>query len=104
MNYKSKELNDVIACSESMLKDAEAGNWDNVIALEAKRSKALNELFSLPFTQQDRDQNSERIGQLLSVNSKLESITARARENIKDEVRGLSKGRRAMGAYAQHAG
>ena len=104
MNYKTKELMDVIKLSEMMLKDAEVGNWESVFAAESKRNDILNELFSLPFSKKDKEENNEIIQQVLVINKKLESVTAQARDEIKKEFSSINKGRHAVGVYAQNTG
>ena len=72
MNYTCKQFSDVIEYSQTMLKEAEAGNWDKVFAVEKQRSTTLKELFSPPFTKNDKDENNEKILQILNINNKLE--------------------------------
>lgn len=104
MNGKAKQLLDVIECSEIMLKEAKAGNWENVFSVEKQRNNALKETFSLLFTQKDKDENNEKILQILSINKKLEAITANARDEIRKQAGSINKGRRAVGMYAQYIG
>jgi len=104
MKYKCKQLMDVIDYSETMLKDAEAGNWRNVFNIEAERSKVLKDLFTIPFTKEDKNEYNQHILQVLVINKKLESITAQARDHIRNEAGAVNKGRRAVGVYAQNTG
>lgn len=104
MEYKCKELVDVIEYSESMLKEAEAGNWEKVIAMEKKRDDRLKKIFSLAFSNSEKERNNEIILQILSINKQLESITSKARDTRRDQAGAISKGRQAVGIYAQHVG
>lgn len=104
MNYKTKELMGIIELSESMIKDAEAGNWESVFAAESKRNNILKELFSHAFSKKDKEENNEIIQQVLVINKKLESAAAQARDTIKNEVSSINKGRHAVGMYAQNTG
>lgn len=86
MNYTCKQFSDVIEYSQTMLKEAEAGNWDNVFAVEKQRSNTLKELFSPPFTKNDKEENNEKILQILNINNKLEVITSKARDDIRNQA------------------
>ena len=102
--HKSEQLSDVIEYSETMLREAEAGNWKNVFTLETQRSHALKELFTPPFTKKDKDDNNEKILQILNINKKLEAITSKARDDIKKQADSINKGRHAVNMYAQNTG
>ena len=104
MNYKCKQLSDVIEYSETMLKEAETGNWENVFAIEKQRSHTLKELFSPQFTKNEKDEYNEKILHILNINKKLEGITSTARDELKNQAGSINKGRRAVGMYAQNTG
>ena len=104
MNDKYKQFSDVIEYSETMLKQAEAGNWKDVFKVEKQRSNALKELFSPPLTNNNKDENNERILQILNINKKLEAITSKARDDLRNQAGSISKGRHAVDMYAQNAG
>ena len=104
MDYKNKQLTDVIEYSETMLEEAEAGNWETVFTVERQRSQILKECFSPPFTKNDKDENNEKILQILNINKKLEAITSKARDDIRNQAGSINKGRHAVGMYAQNAG
>ena len=104
MSDKYKQFSDVIEYSQTMLKEAEAGNWENVFSVEKRRSQTLKKLFSPGFTEKDKDKNNAKILQILQINNKLEAITSRAREDIKKQVGSVNKGHHAVTMYAQNAG
>ena len=104
MNNKYKQFSDVIEYSQTMLKEAEAGNWENVFTVEKQRSTTLKECFSPPFTKNDKDEINKKILQILKINNKLEAITSKARDDIRNQAGSVNKGRQAVGMYAQNAG
>ena len=104
MNDKYKQFSDVIEYSETMLKEAEAGNWNEVFTLETQRSHTLKVCFSHSFTKEDKDANNEIILQILNINKKLEAITSKARDDIKNQAGSINKGRHAVNMYAQNTG
>ena len=104
MDYKKKQLTDVIEYSETMLKEAEAGNWENVFTVEKQRSNTLKELISPSFAKNNKDDNNEKILQILNINKKLEVITSKARDDIRNQAGSISKGRHAVDMYAQNTG
>jgi hypothetical protein len=104
MVYKYKQLTNVIEYSETMLNEAKSGNWENVFKIEKQRSNALKELFSSPFTKDDKDDNNEKILQILNINKKLESLTTKARDDIRNKAGSTNKSRHAVNMYAQNTG
>jgi hypothetical protein len=104
MVYKYKQLTNVIEYSETMLNEAKSGNWENVFKIEKQRSNALKELFSSPFTKDDKDDNNEKILQILNINKKLESLTTKARDDIRNQAGSINKSRHAVNMYAQNTG
>lgn len=102
MNNKSKQLLDVVEYSEAMLKDAEAGNWDKVIVFEAQRSELLEKLFSNPSGNKNVEDINNKIRKILGINKKIETIAANARENTRNEMYSINKGRQAVNLYAQN--
>ena len=104
MDYKNKQLTDVIEYSETMLKEAEAGNWETVFTVEKQRSQTLKEIFSPPFTKKDKNKNNGKILQILKINNKLEKITSKARDDIRHHVGSVNKSHNIVAMYAQNAG
>jgi hypothetical protein len=104
VNYKHKQLNGVIEYSESMLQEAESGNWKNVFNIEEKRSELIKKIYANPSTQDERQNNNEQIMQILVLNRQIEAITYRARDKARDQAGVINKGRQVVGAYAQNVG
>ena len=104
MDRKTAKLLEVFDYSEAMLKDAEAGNWDKVIATEAERSACLTKLFLVSSIEDFTDENENKIRQILNLNEKIESITVDARENIRKDIGSIGKGRKVVELYAQNRG
>ena len=104
MNYKHKKLMGVIEYSETMLREAESGNWENVFNIEEKRSELIKNIYANPSTQDERQNNNEQILQILVLNRQIETITSRARDNARDQAGTINKGRQVVEAYAQNTG
>jgi len=99
----NQQLHKAIECSEIMLRDAEAGNWENVFAIEAQRSALLEKLFSGTVKENNVQDMDDKIRKIIAINKKLEAITMQARDNTRDDIRSMSKGRHAVNQYAQTA-
>ncbi len=100
---RSKQLQSAITCSEIMLKDAQAGNWDRVFDIEAQRSELLEKLFSSENQGNSIDDMDARIREIIAINKKLEAITLQARDNAREDIASINKGRHAIDSYAQNA-
>lgn len=104
MNKIKKQLLDVVEYSESMLKDAQAGNWDRVIDIEVQRNELLENLFSGSSCHNEFHDIDSKIHQIIAINKKIENAAADARNGIQDDLTSLNKGRHAVGCYAQNTG
>ncbi len=100
---RKKQLQNAINYSETMLKDAEAGNWENVFAIEAQRSVLLEKLFSGTARDNNVQDMDNKIRKIIAINKKLEAITLQARDSTRDDISSINKGRHAVSAYSQHA-
>ena len=99
----NQQLHKAIECSEIMLKDAEAGNWEKVFDIEAQRSALLEKLFSGADKENNVQDMDDKIRKIIAINKKLEAITMQARDNTRDELSSMNKGRHAVSLYAQNA-
>lgn len=104
MSYKRNELKKITMLSKDMLVSAKENNWDNVIKLEKERNVVLKNLFSKSFTREEKLENDFIIRSLLKVNKELEILTTKEKESVRGEVSSVSKGKHAIGVYAQNMG
>ena len=100
---RNKQLQSAITCSEIMLKDAQAGNWDRVFDIEVERSELLEKLFSGSDRENNVDEMDAKIREIIAINKKLEAITQKARDDARDDIASIGKGRHAINSYAQNA-
>lgn len=96
-------ISDLIEYSHSMLKHAEAGEWETVVNDDAIRRELINAYFSEPSNIANEPDISTAIQQLLLINDKLEQLVTDARDKVKTEVTSISTGRKAVNAYAENA-
>jgi len=104
VNYKHQQLNGVIDYSKSMLREAESENWENVFNIEEKRSELIKKIYSNPSTIDERENNNEQILEILVLNRRIEAITSKARDNVRNQAGSINKGRQVVSAYAQNVG
>ena len=104
MNYKHQQLKGVIDYSKQMLREAESENWENVFAIEKKRSDLIKKIYSNPSTTDERDNNDEQISEILGLNQSIEAIISSARDDTRSQVESINKGRQVVNAYSQNVG
>ena len=100
---RNKQLQNAVACSETMLQNAEAGNWKKVFDIEAQRSELLERLFSGSSQDNTVQGMDEKIRKIIDINKKLEAITMQARDGAQHDITSINKGRHAINTYAQNA-
>ncbi len=103
MNIKNKQLKDVTNFSETMLKDAESGNWDSVMEIEVQRSGLLEKLFSTSHQDNDIDEMDSEIRKIIDINKKLETIAISVRDDSGQHIASMNNGRRAVNVYMQNS-
>jgi len=99
----NKQLHIAVECSEKMLRDAEAGNWENVFNIEAQRNMLLEKLFSSNNQENSVQEMDDKIRKIIAINEKLEAITLKARDSVRNDITSMSKGRHAVNVYEQTA-
>ncbi len=99
----NKQLHIAVECSEKMLRDAEAGNWENVFNIEAQRNLLLEKLFSSSNQENSVPEMDDKIRKIIAINDKLEAITLKARDWVRNDIASMSKGRHAVNVYEQNA-
>lgn len=103
MNSKNEQLQRVVEYSKTMLENAQAGNWDSVIKIEARRGELLKKLFSVSPQDNNVAEMDAEIRKIISINEKLEAITLSAREDARSDMASANKGRHAVDVYAQNS-
>lgn len=99
---RKNQLQNAVKCSETMLKDAKAGNWEKVYEIEVQRSELLGKLFSSSNQEINVDDMDDKIRKIIAINKKLEEITVKARANVHSDIISINKGRQAVNLYAQN--
>ncbi len=103
MDTKNKRLKDAIHCSEVMLKDAKAGNWDRVRDIEAQRGELLEKLFATSHQGNDTVEMDHNIRKIIDINKRLEAIAIDVRDDSGQHIASMNNGRRAVDVYMQHS-
>ena len=101
-NVLQQRLTALVEYSRDLLKQAQAGNWSEVIGAQPARDQDLHAFYAeegvakLPGI-------TEATQELLSINQSLERLALTARQTAVNEAVSIGKGRRAVQAYAQNA-
>lgn len=97
------QLKDAIDISESMLKNAEAGNWNNVMEIEHERAQLLEKLFATPNQANNIEVMDRDIHKIININNQLEAMAISARADTGRHIASMNNGRRAVSVYKQHS-
>jgi len=103
MCIKTKQLQNVMDCSETMLREAELGDWEKVINIESQRSTLLETLFSSSCQSNNIEGMDEKIKKIIAINTQLETLTLEARDSAGKDISSISKGRQAVDLYAKNS-
>lgn len=97
----SRQLADLVEHNRSMLKNAESGDWNQVVEAEAGRRRMLEAFYSSSEMHRVPDVNAAT-EEMLSINKELERLALLARKAATEGVVLINKGRRAVNAYGKH--
>ena len=99
----NEQFENVLNCSELMLQDAQVGNWNNVIEFEAQRSELLDKLFSASYQNKNVEDMDNKIRKIIAINKKLEDVALKAREDARNSLSAINKGRNAISLYGKNS-
>ena len=98
---RKQELDSILAQSRQMLVAAQEGDWEALTEWQNKRQERIRAFFRIAPARSEADMISAQIREILSLNEQLVALANRRRQDLKDEIRGLAKGRKATKAYQQ---
>jgi len=95
------QIADLIQLSQSMLDKAEAALWDDVISLEAERSKKIEAYFS-PDASSSDDTAAVRVGieTIQILNDQLMQLGHQQKKELSQALQELGQGKKAVNAYS----
>lgn len=99
---RKQELDSILAQSRQMLVAAQEGDWKALTEWQSKRQERIRAFFSISPTKAEAEMVNTQIHEILSLNEQLVALANRKRQDLKDEVRGLAKGRKATKTYQQN--
>lgn len=99
----TQQASRIMKYNQSMLKNAEAGEWDKVMEEELVCRKLVNQLYSIP----ERTPNIPGIKnvthEILITNEKITQLAIDAKEKIGVGASAIGNGRRAVSAYSNNS-
>ncbi|MFQ5643906.1 MAG: flagellar protein FliT [Thiogranum sp.] len=96
---RGQQLRDVIELSKDMLSKAQAGEWELVAGLEARRKALVAGCFEQPTSGQDAPEVAVAIREILSLNQQLTRLGEQCREQLGCDIHASKVGRNASEAY-----
>ncbi len=99
---QNDNIDELIGCSEKMLKHAEAGDWKSVALAEQHRRELINRLFRSPAANNGIPEINKIIQTIITINKKLEGLTIDARDKARSKIDKIKEGRLAVNSYVQH--
>ena len=84
-----------------MLTSAEAEDWNEVYAMEAKRRQQLEQLFAVPLPPHLLQSIRDEIEEIIRIDQSIVSLGNCTRQTLTQDMRTVIKGRTAVNAYQQ---
>lgn len=100
---KTKELEELLEHNSRMLKDAEAGNWDQVSERERIRQQLIKTFYSKQPLPHQAAMVASATLELQRVNERLTKLAMEARDKVTTELSEMGKNKAAISAYNKHS-
>ena len=97
-------LDEILDLSERMLHCAQAGEWDRVQWLEARRQRYIDECFPLDEPIPDPARVKARLEKIIDLDRRVVALAEATRGSVVEEAMALRRGRAATAAYGQAGG
>ena len=95
------QLVELVEYNRDMLKNAEAGNWDEVIEAEILRKKMFHAFYTT-HGEENLPDVASATRELLQINKSLEELATAARKAVTSEAVSTRNGQRAVNAYIKN--
>lgn len=94
---------EVMEMTGQMLEQAQAGEWSDVTAIEAKRSESMERFFSTPVPEKQAATVAEGIRWVMEQDKEIVRLGMTERDALIGKVKGVDTGRRALSAYMSNS-
>lgn len=92
---------DIMRLTHDMARQADAGEWDEVLRRETERRKAMEAFFAHGVSPADAEKLAEGMRELMALDKDVMVCCRRARDEAAEAATALGVGRRAQAAYTQ---
>jgi hypothetical protein len=89
----------ILEQSRTMLERARLGDWQKVMCLAAERDELVYRFFSEDPDAQDSCRVVEILNEVFRLNRRVEALTRKGRERIRENLQQVQEGRKAVHAY-----
>ncbi len=95
-------LQELLDCSLQMQRQAEAGEWLDVIETGARRQQLIDCFFERPVAAEESHDVEQVLRKMLQINEAIEELAVSSRGNAGNSIGAIQQGRRAVNAYAEN--
>lgn len=101
---REEQLARLLNLSQSMLLQAKAGDWAEVMHTGSRRQRLLEAFFERSPSPQEACEVANVLRGMLQVNDEIETLALNSRTGLEENIGSIQQGRRAVQAYASNAG
>ncbi len=99
---RERQWSAIMALSRRMLEAAKAQAWDDLLTLEPRRRELLDTFFAQAVDAGEAQTVAAGIQEILQRDEEITRLGEAVREQAAVQLKAMSKGRRAVQAYARH--
>ncbi len=93
------QLEQIVTLSETMLKDAENGDWECVIEMRDKREQLIESCFPVEETCADPAGMRQRLSHVIALDGQVMALAKQQQKDLGKALSDLNVGRQATAAY-----
>ena len=97
-----QQIQSILKLSNQMMDAARARNWEALEHMESERQELLADIFSMPIADNEIQDVSQGIQQVLELNQQIMAMGRGGRQEIAAEINRFNLGRRAKQAYGKN--
>ena len=97
---RNKRFDEVLALSRKMLLDADKGEWEHIIDMQAQRQALMDNYFATPVPAADAEYVANGIREMLDIDRVLIERSKQAMNGLSSDMQDINKGIKAHQAYA----
>jgi len=99
LEARQQQWQNILQMTESLHQLSADENWEKLTELESERFGKIEDFFSTPILESEAEEVGEGIRQMMKSDEQLKQHSLAQQQNMSDDIKKMSTGRKAIKAY-----